>query len=206
MKLSYILFFLLNFSLFSKPNLIVEDQKRKPELILYGGMFVNADLMPIIVNGDISYRKSYIGVAAVNYPTKYKYKFVDFETEGQIAKHSGIMNHWEINGVIVGRVNNLFHTPISFGFGEGISFATQNPVLENQRKGFDRGAYNLEDIESRPLLNYLLIEFDYTLKRLDNEPKVFARIHHRSGIWGTFCPPNPPCGSNFLTYGVKIPF
>lgn len=114
------------------------------------------------------------------------------------------MRHVEADGVFIGRISNIFNLPISFAAGEGLSWASQNPILENRRKGFDRGAFATYDIESRQLLNFLIFEFDYGFKSVAYYPRLFVRLHHRSGIWGTFCPPDPPCGSNFITYGFKI--
>jgi len=116
------------------------------------------------------------------------------------------MKHGEVNGAVIGRVSEIFGGPLIFGFGEGLSLATENPIMENQKKWLDfkRNTFADYDIESRPLLNFLIIEFDYGLSSVARSPKLFVRIHHRSEIWGTFCPPNPPCGSNFLTYGFKV--
>ena len=36
---------------------------------------------------------------------------------------------------------------------------------------------------------------------------TLARIsNHRSGVFGLFCPPDPACGSNFISYGIKFSY
>ena len=36
--------------------------------------------------------------------------------------------------LMIARVSNLFNLPMSFAFGEGLSIASQNPLMENQKK------------------------------------------------------------------------
>ncbi len=203
MKYIILLFCISFFSIWGSENL---NNNHKTSILLYGGIFVNSDLLPISLQGDIAYKKSFISAIGINKETGWNYKSVRFEYEGILAKHSGMMKHGEINGALIGRVPNLLGLPMSFGFGEGLSWASQNPLLENLNKGLDlsRNTISDYDIESRRLLNFLIIEMDYGIPSIARNPRVFVRIHHRSGIWGVFCPPDPPCGSNFLTYGVKI--
>ncbi|MBP7283035.1 MAG: hypothetical protein KBA66_15740 [Leptospiraceae bacterium] len=179
-------------------------KKSKYDFLFYGGQYVNSDLLPISLYGDIAYKRSFLGVMGVNRPLDIKIAFLRFEVEGLVGKHVGVMNHIEVDGLFVTRVPNLFSLPMSFAIGEGLSWTSQNPILENVKKGFDRGAFSVYDIESRALLNFLFVEFDYGFPNTDYYPRIFVRIHHRSGIWGTYCPPDPPCGSNFLTYGIKL--
>lgn len=168
----------------------------------FGGIFVNSDLAPISYNLDFKYKPSYIWGAGINKKIRPKFSIFEFEVEGILAKHTGAMSHGEAVLVGVARIPNLWGSPFSFAFGEGQSYATENPKLENLRKGYDNGRFALDDIQSRPLLNYLVFELDYTLPWLESS-KIFARIHHRSGIYGVYCPPTPPCGSNFIVYGFK---
>ena len=194
-----ILFLFLSLSLFSKES--------RQSILGYGGKFINSDLVPISIYGDIAYKKSNLYVLGYNYQLKPKISFLNFEVEGQIGKHTGSMNHSELNGVFIARTNRWKVIPISFGFGEGLSLASEKPALEQRKFGFDRerGTFNFINIEeTRPLLNFLLLERDVKIP-IESSPKFFVRLHHRSGIWGTYCPPDPPCGSNFLVYGVKFP-
>jgi hypothetical protein len=194
-----LLFFLVLFSVFSKES--------RHSVLGYGGKFINSDLVPISIYGDIAYKKSNLYVLGYNYHLKPRISFLNFEVEGLVGKHFGFMNHMEVDGVFIARTNRAKIIPVSFGFGEGLSLASEKPQLELRKFGFDRekGTFNLVNIEeTRPLLNFLLLELDVKIP-IEYSPKFFVRLHHRSGIWGTYCPPDPPCGSNFLVYGVKFP-
>lgn len=172
-------------------------------LLGFGGIFVNSDLAPISFNLDFKYRPSYIYGIGYNRKLNYTYSIFEFELEGILAAHTGAMSHSEAVGVAIARIPNLWGYPFSFAVGEGQSVATQNPKLENYAFGYDRGKFNFDDVESRAWLNYLMFEGDYKLPWFENS-KFFVRIHHRSGIYGVYCPPTPPCGSNFVVYGFKI--
>ncbi len=179
-------------------------KKSAYNILFYGGPYVNSDLLPISLYGDIAYKRSFIGVVGINRSLQTKIAFLNFEAEALIGKHTGVMNHVEVDGLFIARIHNIFSSPMSFALAEGLSWASQNPILENVKKGFDRGAFSFYDIQSRSLLNFLMVEFDYGFPEVSHYPRIFVRIHHRSGIWGTYCPPDPPCGSNFLVYGVKL--
>lgn len=197
--LSLFLFFLISTATsaeepFFKPNY---------SLVGFGGIYVNSDLAPISFNLDFKYKPSYLWGMGINRKVNYKYSIFEFEVEGILAKHSGAMNHSEAVAVGIARVPKILGTPLSFAVGEGQSLASENPKLENLRKGYDNGRIAFDDIQSRAWLNYLMFELDYTLPWFNESSKVFARIHHRSGIYGVYCPPSPPCGSNFVVYGFK---
>jgi hypothetical protein len=199
--------FIIIYSIFLLPVFPEEKEKKYGFNILgYGALFVNADLLPISLYGDIAYKRSYLEVLGVNYPLNTKLRFLNFEVEGLAGKHFGRMKHFEFDGVFLARAGNLFNLPMSIAFGQGLSWASQNPILENQQKGFDikRGTFSIYDVESRQLLNFLVIEADFGFPFIKYFPRIFVRLHHRSGIWGTYCPADPPCGSNFLSYGIKI--
>lgn len=200
--------------------------KSKYDLFFYTGKYTETDLLPILLKQKTEYKNSYILVSALNFPLGININFLKFEAEGQLTKHFGIMNHMEVNSLLVARVENLFFLPIGFAFGEGISIASKNPKLENKKKGIYfadyyfspiqsyyllangfypiGGSIQTESIRSKPILNYLMVEFDYALKNFQYYPRVFLRIHHRSGVFGLYCPPDPACGSNYITYGIKF--
>ena len=192
-------------------NTIFSDsiiEKNKPSLIIYGGKYTSTDLLPILFRQRTDYRDSTLGVIGLNFPLKYKIRFIDIESEGLIGKHFGIMNHWEADGLMIARVSNIFNLPMSFAFGEGLSIASQNPLIENQKKGFSvkNGLFEKQGIESRNILNYLMVELDFRVWNDPSNPRIFMRIHHRSGVFGFYCPPDPACGSNFISYGFKISY
>lgn len=195
----FILYLILTITLnaeepFFKPNY---------SILGFGGIYVNSDLAPISFNLDFKYKPSYMWGMGINRKINRKYSIFEFEAEGILAKHSGAMNHTEAVVVGIARIPKIFGTSFSFAVGEGQSLASENPKLENLRKGYDNGRIVFDDIQSRAWLNYLLFELDYTLPWFNESSKVFARIHHRSGIYGVYCPPTPPCGSNFVVYGFK---
>jgi hypothetical protein len=220
--LKFLLFSILLFTeIFSNPI------SRRPDIFAYGGKYSETDLAPIVFRQDTLYRDSHIAVVGVNNPLGTKLRFAYFETETNLVKHFGIMNHFEINTLLIARKPFLFGLPISVAFGEGFSYASENPKLENREKGFRilgqdynffAGAYllkqlnfypidtqiQLDTIKSNRLLNFIMVEMDYGFPSFQNFPRVFIRIHHRSGVFGLYCPPDPACGSNFVSYGVKI--
>lgn len=199
------LFFILLFPIYADETV---KKPNKYNLLFYGGKYTETDLLPILFSQKTDYRDSFIGVVGINYPLSYKIRFLDFEVEALFVKHFGIMNHWESDILTLARISNLFYLPISFAFGEGISISSQNPALENKRKGFyfDTGLFQFKGIESRNLLNYVMVELDYRVWDTSYNPRVFLRIHHRSGVFGLFCPPDPACGSNFISYGIKFSY
>lgn len=202
-KISGFLFFLLYF-FYIFPSYPDSNSNSKYNLFAFGGIFVNSDLAPISFNLDFKYKPSYLWAFGVNRKLNKKFSIFEFELETLLGRHTGYMNHWE--GVVLGiaRINNVFNLPVSVAIGEGQSIGSQNPKMENLRKGYDRGKFNLDDIESKPWLNYLMFEVDYKFQNVEQEPRLFVRIHHRSGIYGVYCSPHPPCGSNYIVYGFKF--
>lgn len=176
------------------------------DLSFYGGKYTETDLLPILFRQNSRYKDSSIYVLALSKELDYKFRFFNFEVEGNVAKHSGIMNHWELNALYIARLNQLFSLPMSFAIGEGFSLASENPKLENKRKGFDLENFTIQtkNIQSRNILNFVMVEFEFGKKESD-WPRIFLRVHHRSGVFGFYCPPDPACGSNFITYGIRYP-
>ncbi|HMV80629.1 MAG TPA: hypothetical protein PK453_23445 [Leptospiraceae bacterium] len=202
-----VLFFLISFH--SVP--VNSDELRETKswnYFAYGGQFTATDLMPILFRQSTDYKDSYIAVLGANRETDFRIRFFQFETELNAVKHFGEMNHFEGNGLYSARVKNLFYLPMSFAFGEGLSIASENPRLENKSKGiyFENYQFLIQSkgIESRNILNFIMVELDYGLSKSFYDSKIFMRIHHRSGVFGLLCPPDPACGSNFVSYGIKF--
>lgn len=79
---------------------------------------------------------SYILVTAL---ARELWRFKDwfgFELEGQVVRHFDEMNHWEFNSLLVARWR-LFpwdkYLDTSFAIGDGISYATEVPEIEEKR-------------------------------------------------------------------------
>ncbi len=178
------------------PNPLADDA----DLALYWGTYSQTRLLDIVGKAETDYRPSHILTAAVSRPTGTELKSVLFETEAQFVKHFGIMQHLEVNGLLVARWPGAFGLPLSFALGEGLSLAGRNPSLENPRRDLMHPFRDEE--ESRPLLNYLMVEVEVRHSGQDG-PGMFLRVHHRSGVFGTYCPPT--CGSNFVAYGIRLP-
>ncbi|MCP5483321.1 MAG: hypothetical protein H7A21_17935 [Spirochaetales bacterium] len=171
------------------------------DVSVYHGSFSKTNLGDILLAGETHYYDSYITVAALNRDIPYRVGGLEFEAEGQIVRHSGLQKHLEYNGLLMGRLGDPWSGwPFSIAVGEGLSFATRNPDLENPRRGLDDPGRESE--WSRNLLNYMVFELEMALPLDSYRPRAFFRIHHRSGIYGIFCPPT--CGSNYLAYGIKF--
>lgn len=114
------------------------------------------------------------------------------ELEGQAVKHFGMQHHTEWNGLFALRWPSFpwdRWVDTSVAVGEGLSYATRRPPLEEE----------LHEHQAR-LLNYLLFEFTFALPDVP-EWSLAARIHHRSGAWGTF--DGVKGGSNFWGMGLR---
>ena len=77
--------------------------------------------------------------------------------------------------------------------GDGFSLASEVPRLERD-----------ENPRTNAFLQYLMVEFDFGLPSLSGKPRFMMRLHHRSGSFGVHCADT--CGSNFITYGMKVAF
>lgn len=130
--------FILIISLGAEENAAKEKEKsgNHLDIIAYSGLYTETDLLPILFQQKTNYKASRISVLGLNYGLSSNIRFFDFEAEGQLVKHSGLMNHLEMNVFLLARWSNLFRLPVSIAFGEGISLASKNPLLENKKKEF----------------------------------------------------------------------
>jgi len=161
---------------------------------LYVGQSAQNRLVHIISRASASRQESYL--LSVAYGTRFARRGgLDLEVEGQLARHTGLQRHGEINGVLVARWTRFpwdRWLDTRAAFGEGLSWATEEPPIE------PRGDKDDEKASTR-LLNYLLLE-------LEGKPpgrawSGFVRIHHRSGVFGLF--DGVRGGSNFVGFGVR---
>lgn len=185
--------------LFFSGSLFAVD-RRAPDIVVYGAKFTDTSLGAILFDQDTSYRNSYLYVGALNLPLDSRVGPFRFETEGQVGAHFGLMKHMEFNGLLIARWDAPY-VPLSFGLGEGLSLASSKPRLEIE---WDNFLHLRMTQDTSPLLNYLMMEMDMAVPGLDfaKNLRVFMRIHHRSGAFGTYC--QPTCGSNFIAYGLKV--
>ena len=122
---------------------------------------------------------------------------IDFEIEGQLAKHAGpVQRHWEVNGLGLVRWKTFPWDPyvdISAAFGLGLSYAFDKPEFEVQAHD-----------KSNRLLAYILVELTAAFSRAPQWEFV-ARIHHRSAAYGLF-EDDLQGASNGLGFGFKYRF
>ena len=149
----------------------------------------------IIFQGDTNYQASYSWVAGLNYKLGQLVGPITIETEGQIARHTGIQDNWEINVLVIARMEWVWENVFSFSVatGDGFSLASEKPKLEL-----------VDNPSTNVFLQYLLSEIVFGLPSVSGHPRFLIRVHHRSGSFGIHCPAT--CGSNFITYGFKVAF
>lgn len=177
------------------------ERDRRWDVSFYHGLFTNTTLGETLLFARTDYRPAYLTALTVARPTRYDLLEIPIEAEAQLVHHSGAQKHVEFNGVLVARYE-LPQAGASLAFGEGLSFATRRPDVETVRP---TASDPFQDSQAtRNLLNYLMFEAEFRVPLDARNPRVFMRIHHRSGIWGVFCPPT--CGSNYVTYGMRFTF
>ena len=124
----------------------------------------------------------------------WKYEdWIGLEAEGQVAKHFGDMDHWEFNALLILRWHPFpwdKYIDTSFAVGDGISYATETPVIE-------------KNPEAGRTMNYLMYELTFGLPELP-EWAFVIRVHHRSSIFGLI--DRDYGASNFLCAGIKYYF
>jgi hypothetical protein len=102
---------------------------------------------------------------------------------------------YEFNPYILGRWANFpwnKYINTSFAIGEGISYDTSVPALEDKYSD-----------NSKRLLNYLMLEATFAAPS-DPRWQVVLRLHHRSGMFGVYHAGNT--GSNDIGLGIRYLF
>lgn len=127
---------------------------------------------------------------------RYKER-IAFEVEGQVGGHTGKQDNREINLALTLRYLPFFWDPIvdtSFAFGNGLSYATHRPALEEEAAGEEH---------TSQVLYYILVEWAFSLP---NRPRwdLFWRIHHRSGVYSRLA--GDHAVSNFVGVGLRYRF
>ena len=174
-----------------------EGEPTKPEwfVTLYGGPHAQENLGEVLSFQATFPDDTYIAVVALARELWRYQNLVSLETEGQIGKHFGEMEHWEFNGLFTLRWHPFWwdeYVETSFAVGDGLSWATEVPEVEKE-----------DDENGQRLLNYLLLELALGLPEHPQWDLVI-RIHHRSGVFGLFG--GVYGGANFLCGGIKYSF
>lgn len=177
-------------------ELAFEKYLSKPwSLMLYQGWGTNADLAQTLLLDDVNFEDSYFTGLVINRKMFPFWRYFSFELEGQVLKHYGQQDHWELAGLFLVRLHPLLLSSlvnIDFAVGWGLSYATEIPALEAE----------LRDNTSQ-LMNYLAFEVAFTLPEY-REWTLVTRVHHRSGFFGTFN--DTYGGSNFFALGLRYHF
>lgn len=190
------IFFLFLFPLFFPLSSAHSEELKDRHITFYGAIMTDgalADMVTLKADLDREYK---FAVIAVGEKIGNLYSKIDFELEGQIARHFAGQRLWEFNALIVARWlyfpwNDTVKT--SFAVGEGLSYASETPAFEEKDHGEKTNAF----------LNYLMFEFAFALPQCPRWSLV-TRIHHRSGIYGLF---NGVYGaSNAIGLGIRYHF
>ena len=163
---------------------------------LYTGKYT-ADPLPdhILLLQPITFENAWISV--LNYGRTLSRPSSSRAWEGELQlglHHSGVQDHVETNAAILHRWSDwpwdgLIHT--SFAVGAGLSYATRVPYLERTGK---------PGPDATRLLFYMALEFE-AIPNGTERWSVYGRIHHRSGVFGTFN--NVHGGSDHVGIGVR---
>lgn len=163
---------------------------------LYWGQFSNTALIDNLqFNHDFDSSRIYV-VSVGKEVWRYKER-IAFEVEGQVGHHTGKQDNREINLALTLRYLPFYWDSIvdtSFAFGNGLSYATQRPALEEEAAGEEH---------TSQVLYYILVEWAFSLA---NHPRwdLFWRIHHRSGVYSRLA--GEDAVSNFVGVGLRYRF
>jgi len=163
---------------------------------IYAGQYSDTALNEII-RLNTNFEHSNVYVLSLGKELGIYKNVIGYEVEGQVAWHSGKQHHEEVNCAFTLRWLPFFwdkYLDTSFAFGNGLSWATDEPELEI-REG--------DENKSNQLLYYILVELAFALPR---QPQwdLFVRIHHRSSDFGLI--DNITTGSNFVGLGLRYKF
>lgn len=166
-------------------------------LSLYGGQVSNTQFHAI-ARGILDYEDYYLVALALGKELGVYQEKVGIEVEGQTVKHINGTEHWEYNAAL-----NLRWLPFpwddivdtSFAWGNGFSYATQEPEFEIERSS--------QTGETSKWLYYFLVEWEFVHPEIPNWG-VFTRIHHRSSVFGLI--DGLIAGCNYVTFGVRYHF
>ena len=144
---------------------------------VYSGRLVDGDLGQTLIFRAPMLDAAFVAATLSNRFYTF-WERVDLEVEGQVVKHIRDQYHWEMNILAAARLHVLppqMALDFSTAFGAGLSYATKLPAEEVIQTNNN----------TEKLLGYLMFEFDFAIPKKTNF-SLFARVHHRSGAYGTF--------------------
>lgn len=183
-------------SLIFWPGAAHTDQDGDSFVSLYVGRYSDTVFVKNL-QFDHEFERAYISVLSMGTRLAQYRQSLNLEIEGQIGMHSGSQHHQEVNVAVVLRWLAFpwdRYLDTSFAFGNGLSYATTDPVLEIE---------NADNGQTAQWLYYILAEWAFSFRRL-SQWEFFWRIHHRSGIYGLLADNN--AGSNFAGLGLRRRF
>ena len=145
-------------------------------LTVYGARLTDGDL-DNTATFRFDWEDAYVAVVALS-RRFYTYRdLLDFEVEGQVAKHFDEQEHWEFNALGITRWLPFpwdHHLDTSLAMGLGVSYATETPEVEKELHS-----------DTNQFLAYLMFEAAFALPDVP-QWEFITRIHHRSGAFGLF--------------------
>jgi hypothetical protein len=161
----------------------------------YGGKWTDTRFVQVI-RGKTEFRRSYVWVAGVSRKIHDFHEHLGTEGELNIARNSGLQNHFEINGAVSLRWNTFpwdRYVNTSLAYGLGLSHAFERPPIEEQPHR--RAARTIV---------FMPAELTFAPPKSQESPwELIVRIHHRSGAFGVV---RDAGGSNFVTMGLRYRF
>lgn len=162
-------------------------------LAVYGGVMADEDWQKVVTGKDVDFLDTGLAAVALSRRVGRIGEDLDIELEGQVVRHFGDQEHWEVNGLVTGRWtrfpwNDTVATTAAFGLG--LSHATEVPAEERRVEG-----------ASRRTLLYWMAEIETGAP--DSPWSGFVRLHHRSTGYGLF---GDDGGGNWVTLGIRRRF
>jgi hypothetical protein len=188
----------------SKNHVITPEELFRPlqvdhpwSVMVYGGITANEDLGPVITLNFTASGESIYSVELAY--VFYRNLFSEFQIAGngavRLAEDQNPVP--EVDLYVMYRIikfpwDNYITTTVAAG--EGISYAFSAPYSEEKN-----------NTHTEDFLDFLTFELTLGLPKYPDWQLV-ARIHHRSGMYGTFCPRSYNAGSNALGLGIRYSF
>lgn len=160
---------------------------------LFGGELTGDGWETIVHSpGETDYRSSWLAGVGVSHEWPIFDPRLSLGLEGQLVRHFGEQTHWEVNAPVVLRYRALAPAlPLSgAAFGLGLSYASERPEIEADRKG-----------QAQRMLAYWMAEIEFGKPGWAALP--FIRLHHRSD--GYFIA-DFDTGSNAVVFGLRHRF
>lgn len=164
-------------------------------LSIYGGRYSDNSLPEeIALFRALQLEDATMVAAAYNEVVSQPSEHYRWELEGNVAHWIEGQDHTELNGLVMFRWLTMpwdDWIDSSFGFGNGLSWATEEPSLEAQFH---------PDTGTQQLLWHIAVDLSFAVPGTD-DLETFIRIHHRSGVFGTFG--GVDGGSNVAALGLR---